>query len=116
MSQSVRKNPAQHNTLITLTSLLKEVPASDCIIILGDLNVQLPADIPNITGKWATHKGIISKHAETFVQLMRMFEFKAANTFFQQKKGCSNATFIQSIGANAPARSGADADVVSIEF
>ena len=96
MPQSARKNPAQHNTMTTLTNLLKEIPRSDCIVIMGDLNVQLPANIAGVTGKWATTTEL-SKHAEPVISMMRMFELVAENTIHQPKKGHSPATFVQTI-------------------
>ena len=53
MSQSARTNPAQ------------------CTIIMGDLNVQLPSDIPELTGKWAYGKQ--SSTAQPVIDLMRIY-------------------------------------------
>ena len=96
MPQSSRKKPAQSNTIVALTRLLKEVPRSDCTVIMGDLNVELPANINGVTGKWATATET-SKHAEPVIDIMRMFDLVAANTLHQPKKGHSSTTFVQNI-------------------
>ena len=88
----LRVEPAQHNTLGTLSKLLKQVPKSDCIIILGDLNEQLPPNIDNHTGKWAF--GSASKNADDIIDIMRLHDLYAINTKFQPAKHTSNATYI----------------------
>ena len=98
MPQSARKNPAQHNTLSVLRGLLTTVPSSDCIIVMGDLNVQLAACIQGVTDKWV-HSST-SKNAQSMIDTMRMFELVAANTMYQPKKKMSNATFVQNVSKN----------------
>ena len=93
MSNSTRKQPSQHNTLSAITSLLKKVPASDCVLVLGNLTVQLPAKIQQITGKWAHHTGKACKNAEGMLRLMRMFELSVAHTFCQPKRKHSTSIF-----------------------
>ena len=42
------------DTLTTLTELpADESVKNDCLVILGDFNEQLPANVPGVTGKWA---------------------------------------------------------------
>ena len=92
MPHRARVQPAQHNTMIELTKLLKEAPSNDCIVLLGDFNEQLQANVKGYTGKWGS--GEASKNAESVLDLMRMFNLCAANTFFKPKRNCSNATYL----------------------
>ena len=116
MPQSARKDPAQHNTLQVLTQLLKQVPSSDCTIIIGDLNAQLAASIEGITGKWAYSSA--SKNAQPLIDMMRMFELVAVNTLYQPKKKQTNVTFVQNVSikddSNAAANPGPGPDQKSL--
>ena len=87
-----RANPAQHNTLEELQELLKQVHQNDCIIVLGDFNEQLPANIENHTGNWAFGKP--SQNADAVIDIMRLFDLYAINTKFEPPTNSSNATFI----------------------
>ena len=78
----------------TLTELLKKVPKNDCLVILGDCNEQLPANVSGITGNWVF--GETSRNADTLLDMMRMFELFAANTKFRSKKNASTVTYLTS--------------------
>ena len=78
------------NTIKSLIKLLKEVPKHDCTVLLGDFNEQLPANVPNRTGKWAF--GNKSENSEDLLEVMQMFDLFAANTKFQPKQKVSTAT------------------------
>ena len=84
MPHRARTKPTQENTLQTLTKLLSQVPASDCIMVLTDLNEQLPANVKNVTGKWA--HGEASQNAEKMLEVLRMFDLFAVNTAFISSK------------------------------
>ena len=92
MPHRARVHPAQHNTMLELTKMLKEAPSNDCIVLLGDFNEQLQSNVKGCTGKWGL--GEASKNADSVLDLMRMFNLCAANTFFKPKKNCSNATYL----------------------
>ena len=53
MPHRMRSHPSQSDTAATLMSLLSKIPKNDCIIVLGDMNEQLPANIKGHTGKWS---------------------------------------------------------------
>ena len=75
-----------------LRKLLKEVPNSDCTVLLGDFNEQLPSGVNGLTGKWGHDKA--SPHADAILDTMRMFNLCAANTYFKPKKNCNNTTYL----------------------
>ena len=77
----------------SLTGLLTQVPAGDCIVLLTDLNEQLPANVAKVTGKWAF--GEASQNAGKMVDMLRQFDLFAINTSFQAKRRSSNATFVK---------------------
>ena len=87
-----RTNPAQHNTLDELEQLLKQVHHNDCIIVLGDINEQLPANIDNHTGNWAY--GDASQNADNIIDILRLYDLFAINTKFKPASTSSNATYI----------------------
>ena len=43
-------SPTQDQTLKRLQQLLSEIPARDCICLIGDFNKQLPTNVDDITG------------------------------------------------------------------
>ena len=87
-----RIKPTQENTLNTLIQLLKQVPKYDYIIVLGDLNEQLCANIKNRTDHWTG--GAASKNADKILDIMRMYDLYAINTHFEPKKGESVHTYL----------------------
>ena len=87
-----RVEPCQNDTLSSLIELLKKVPKNDCIVVLGDLNEQLPSNIESLTGKWAYDTK--SANADEILHIMRMFDLFAVSTKFQPKKNSSSATYV----------------------
>ena len=83
----------QQTTLTTLLRLLVQIPPGDCIVLLTDLNEQLPANDENVTGKWTHDKA--SPNAEMMMDMIRQFDLFSINTAFQPKRNSSNATFIK---------------------
>ena len=49
--------------------------------ILGDFNEQLQGGVQNRTGKWVG--GLESKNAEKIMQILRLHNLSAANTYFK---------------------------------
>ena len=86
-----RSHPAQHNTMATLLQLLKQVPNNDCIVLLGDFNEQLQSKVENCTGKWG--HGPASRNAGDVIDMMRLYDLCAINTYFQPRRN-NNATFV----------------------
>ena len=70
---------------------MKEIPKNDCIIVLGDLNEQLGHQ-PKLSGKWS--HGNASQNDHKVLDMMRMFDLQAANTYYQSRRGKSNATYM----------------------
>ena len=101
MPHRARVAPAQSDTMKALIDVLKKVPKNDCIVLLGDFNEQLPANVTNRTGKWAFGKK--SDNAEDLLEVMQMFDLFAVNTKFQPKHKVSNATYTACVeGTFAP--------------
>ena len=88
-----RTVPSQDDTLADLQKVLSNVPAHDCMCVLGDLNEQVEANIQGLTGKWTG--GPASKNADKVAQLMRLNQLVAVNTMFQPRKQHSVCTFLQ---------------------
>ena len=70
LPHSKRINPSTPNTVEILQKLLQEVPQGDCILVMGDLNVQLPANVKPLTGKWALVDA--SENVDLILDMMRM--------------------------------------------
>ena len=64
-----RTKPCQQDTYKELRQSIKKVPKGDCVIIMGDLNEQLPATIKNCTGRYTTSADG-SANAETAIRFM----------------------------------------------
>ena len=92
MPHRARKAPSQSDILKYLYRTLEGVPAGDCIVLVTDLNENLPPNVEGVTGKWAFGEG--SKNAEEMLTMLRTFQLTAVNTLFQPRKGSSNATYI----------------------
>ena len=88
-----RVQPSQDDTIQDLHEALKKAPTNDCIIMMGDLNEQLPGNINNHTGKWVGGKP--SKNAEKILELKRMYDLYAANTHFEPKQGQTVHTYLK---------------------
>ena len=84
--------PSQDDAIADLHEALKLAPPKDCMILLGDLNEQLGANIKNRTGRWTG--GEPSKNADKIIDLMRMYNLCVANTFFEPKRGETAHTYL----------------------
>ena len=98
-----RTQPCQDDTLKDLQNILVKVPQGDCICVMGDLNEQLEANIPNRTGMWTAAPK--SPNADKIMHLMHMHELTAANTLFAPKRTGSLNTFLQTKREGIPAHS-----------
>ena len=87
-----RVSPSQDDTLQDLHKVLKKVPKNDCICILGDLNEQLAANVQGATGPWTG--GPPSKNSDKIIEFMRMYDLRAANTYFEPKKHKTPHTYL----------------------
>ena len=47
-----RVMPSQDDTLKDLQECLSDIPARDCVCLVGDFNEQLQANVQGITGQW----------------------------------------------------------------
>ena len=88
-----RVAPTQAQTMTDLQRLLTNVPARDCICLLGDFNEQLPANVVNITGKWTG--GPPTKNADDILSMLRLNNLTAINTMFRPKQKQTVHTFLQ---------------------
>jgi len=88
-----RVAPAQGQTLTDLQRLLNDVPARDCICLLGDFNEQLPANVEGITGRWTG--GHPTKNADDIISMLRLNNLVAINTLFRPKQKHSVHTFLK---------------------
>ena len=93
MSHRTRTAPSQHDTIEKLQQLLSEIPARDCICLLGDFNEQLEAGVQDCTGKWTG--GPPTKNSDAVIVILRMFNLVAINTMFRPKKHANVHTFLQ---------------------
>ena len=56
MPHQARIRPAHHNTMSELKQLLKQVPNSDCIVLLGDFTSNFPQASMNVPVSGLTAK------------------------------------------------------------
>ena len=87
-----RVAPCQDDTLQDLENVLRRTPRNDCICILGDCNEQLEGNVHGRTGKWVG--GLKSKNADKIMQLLRLHDLTAVNTFFQPRHGKQVHTYL----------------------
>ena len=94
--------PQAQDTLAQLDALLKTIPKNDCVVVCGDFNCQLKRNVQGLTGKWCmTQNHEKQGHDQDLLDLMRMHELAAADTYFKPKtklwsnrKRICNATYI----------------------
>ena len=80
----VHSEPAQEDTLYSLTNLLKQISKHDCIVVSGDLNCQLRRNVQGCTGRWAmTKRDEKTGHDKEVIKLMRSFDLFAVDTKFR---------------------------------
>ena len=99
--------PQAADTIAELSSLLsncKKLKPTDCVIIMGDLNCELPRNIQGYTGRWFMNKRHDDGHSADIISLMRsqdlfavdsLFRPKRRKMFNQKKKRICNATWLQ---------------------
>ena len=95
-----RVAPDQNQTLADVRKVLADIPARDCICLLGDFNEQLKANLDGVTGKWTG--GPASANASKVTDFLRLHNLIAINTLFSPSKHSSVHTFLQ------PVRKGSD--------
>ena len=99
--------PLATETLTQLDGLLsncKALKSNDCVVVMGDLNCELPRNIQGYTGKWFMNKRHDDGHSSELLSLMRaqdlfavdsLFRPKRRKMFNQKKKRVCNATWLQ---------------------
>ena len=75
-----------------LDAICRQAKKSDCVVVLGDFNVQLPGNIPKCTGGYVCAK-TESRSATEVLNFMRRHDLNAINTKFRKRKQ-SHATHI----------------------
>ena len=91
MPHSKRVQPAMADTLRELDTICKQAKQGDCIVILGDFNVQLPANKQSSTGNFVCAQGD-SEESNEVLNFMRSHDLFAVNTKFRKRK--SAATYL----------------------
>ena len=88
-----RVSPSADDTIGELHTLLKSVAKSDCIVLLGDFNCQLPRNVEGCTGKWSMTTRSDNAHGNKILDLMRAYDLFATDTLFKpvKKKGGETA-------------------------
>ena len=94
LPHSKRKSaPHAHEVLKQLSALMGSFGSHECVIILGDLNAQLPRNKTGLTGRWTLSKKGDSGNAPEVMRFMGEFGMAAVNTFFQPKRNATVATW-----------------------
>ena len=97
------QKPRAEDTIKQLQQLMKTIPKSDCIMLAGDFNCQLPRNTPGCTGRWCMTTRMNEKgHGQQVLDLMRQNDLFAVGTMFKPKKKLwsdkyrrCNATYLQ---------------------
>ena len=66
--------PQAADTIAELSDLLsncKKLKSTDCVIVMGDLNCELPHNIQGCTGRWFMNKRHDDGHSSNSISLMR---------------------------------------------
>ena len=74
------------DTIQQLRELLRTVNRSDCIILGGDFNCQLPRNVQGCTGKWCMTQKMQKGHGQDILDLMREHNLFAVDTLFKPKR------------------------------
>ena len=90
---SRKKKPFFIDVVDQLEEVLIQVSPRDCVVILGDFNCKLGRSTDNLTGRWCIHKRS-NNEGKILLELMRRRRLTAISTFFQPKKGKTNATYL----------------------
>ena len=91
MPHSSRVQPAQADTLTELDVICKQAKQGDCIVVLGDLNVQLPGNKCSCTGNYVCAQGE-TPEADDILNFMKSHDLFAINTKFRKRQ--SPATYL----------------------
>ena len=78
--------PVAQDTLSQLKQLLQTINRSDCVILGGDFNCQLPRNVENCTGQWCMTKRYQKGHDKQVINLMREHDLFAVDTLFKPKR------------------------------
>ena len=87
-----RVAPTQDQTLTDLQNALNGAHPRDCICLLGDLNEQLGAGVKNVTDRFTG--GPPPKNAAKIVDMLRLNDLAAVNTYYQPKPNKSVHTYL----------------------
>ena len=93
MPHSQRKKPLAADILKQLEDIISQVSTSLCIILLGDLNCKLRRNDSGVTGRWCIHK-THNAEGKKLADFLRRNRLVAISTFFQSRRGKSNATYL----------------------
>ena len=91
--------PSQQDTLRELDEVCKQAKQGDCIVVLGDFNVQLPGGVQGHTGPHVCAQGE-SESATEVINFMRQYDLSAMNTKFRKSK-TSPATYMHVVSSDA---------------
>ena len=97
LPHSQRAQPSLDDTLAELDATCKQAGQGDCLVILGDMNVQLPGNMKHLTGGHVCADSM-SAPASKLLNLMRQYNLCAANTLFR-KRG-SPATYLHAAASD----------------
>ena len=94
MPHASRVQPAQADTLHELDMICKQAKPGDCLIVMGDFNVQLPKNAQGRTGNYVCAQGQ-SPEANEVINFMQNHDLFAINTKFRKRQ--SPATYLHVI-------------------
>ena len=85
--------PMAKDTIMQLKQLLRTVNRSDCIILGGDFNCQLPRNVEGCTGQWSMTQKMQKGHGQDIIDLMREHNLFAVDTLFKPKRKMWNGRY-----------------------
>ena len=88
-----KSQPHAEHVLLKLCEFLEGLGRHECVVILGDLNAQLPRNVEGITGRWTWSIDGDNRNAPKVLSVMRRFGLVAMNSLFQPPRGHSVATW-----------------------
>ena len=103
MPHSSRAQPAQADTLNELDMICKQAKSGDCLVVMGDFNVQLPKNVQGCTGKYVCAQGE-SPEANEVIHFMKNHDLFAINTKFRKRQ--SPATYLHVVAQATSAVNG----------
>ena len=81
------------HVLEKLNTFISGLGRHECVIVLGDLNAQLPRSVSGLTGKWTWSIDGDKANAPKVLEFMRKFRLVAANSLFQPRRDHSVTTW-----------------------